>query len=374
MDAQRQLAACATEAGILASPDDEHNYRRVWARDGIISALGALASGLDEAPGWLEATLRTLAAHQGPVGQVPSNVTVGGKLSGRGPGVSYGTAAVRVDASTWFMVGVSVLARQHPGRVDEALVTAVAGARRFLRAWEGNERGLLYTPRAGNWADEYPVLGYTLYDNALRVWAEREADQLARAHPVEAAKAHLVVEERDLQAAIAEALALHSDQPLAFVGPGERSDRFCGFGCALAALTGVGDRTSALLDVIERHVRRDLVPAFWPPIEEGEPAYAQLEGLAGYGMRNTPGRYHNGGLWPVVTSWAAAAARVHGRDALADRLAEGISAANRAGDFPEFVDDNDGAGAGTLHMAWSAAGELLAGAPREQVAALVGAD
>ena len=140
---------------------------------------------------------------------------------------------------------------------------------------------------------------------------------------------------------------------------------------ALAALVDVGGRAGALLKVVERHVRRDLVPAFWPPIAPEEHTYAQLEALAGYGMRNTPGRYHNGGLWPVVTGWAAAAARLHGRDALADQLASGISSANAADSFPEFVDDNDGTGAGTRHMAWSAAAELMANAPKAAVSSLV---
>ena len=42
-----------------------------------------------------------------------------------------------------------------------------------LRAWEFNERHLLYTPLSGNWADEYPLHGYLLYDNCLRLWALR---------------------------------------------------------------------------------------------------------------------------------------------------------------------------------------------------------
>lgn len=377
MDAQRQLLACFSPAGLLASPDDEHNYRRVWSRDGTVAALGALAGGVEAAPDWLERTLRTLAAHQGPVGQIPSNVTVPAEGSNddesQAARVSYGTAAVRVDATTWFIVGVGVLARAAPDLVDGALLGAVARGRRFLRAWEGNERGLLTIPRAGNWADEYPVLGATLYDNALRIWAEREANALARSHP-KGAEAGLVIEERALASAVDEALlgsALEAGRPVAWVSPGERSDQFCGFGCALAALVDVAGRQRALLDVIESHVRRDLLPAYWPPMPPGHPQYAVLEGLAGYGMRNTAGRYHNGGLWPVLTGWAAAAARLHGRDALADRLAGGIAAANRAGAFPEFVDDNTGEGAGTLHMAWSASAELLAHAPRASVAKLM---
>jgi hypothetical protein len=31
----------------------------------------------------------------------------------------------------------------------------------------------LYVPLSGNWADEYITDGYVLYDQLLRVWAEK---------------------------------------------------------------------------------------------------------------------------------------------------------------------------------------------------------
>ncbi|MCA9551698.1 MAG: hypothetical protein KC933_16795 [Myxococcales bacterium] len=359
MDAREQLSACATSAGILASPEDRHNYRRVWARDGVIAALGAVVAELPRGPGWLRTTLETLAGAQGPVGQVPSNVTCG-----ESPAVSYGTAAVRLDASLWFMVGVGVLARLDGG-ASETLVQAALRARTFLRAWEGNEGGLLYVPRAGNWADEYPVLGYTLYDNALRLWAEREVDGLLTARGQAA-------EARDYMSPLRRAL-LAGPTPLSWSDPAELSSTFFGFGTALLALLAPEEDARPALDWLEAHVQAGLLPAFSPPIRPEDPAWAHLEALAGYGLRNTPGRYHNGGLWPVVSGWAAAAARLRGRDALADVLAAGISAANRDGAFPEFVDAIDGTFGGTRGMAWSAAAELLATAPRPAVAALVGA-
>lgn len=353
MHAIHQLRQCVTEAGVLASPDDAHNYRRVWARDGIISALGALAGDVDDACDWLHATLTTLAQHQGPVGQIPSNVALGDDDDVQ---VSYGGNAVRIDATLWFMVGVGVWHRLQDD-VDEQLISAAVRGRAFIRCWEGNERRLLYIPRAGNWADEYPVLGYTLYDNSLRVWAESEVDGLV---------ANADDDKRVFDYAIVQAL-VDEHGPLAYVGPGERCRRFCGFGAALAALLDVGQRKDLFLDVIEQHVRHNLVPAFWPPIDRGEPDYTVLEHLAAYGMRNTPGRYHNGGLWPVVSGFAAAAARRHGRDELADHLAQGVDSHNAAGDFPEFVDVNDRSAGGTLHMAWSAAASLWAHAGQDRL-------
>jgi hypothetical protein len=34
--------------------------------------------------------------------------------------------------------------------------------------WEFNNKGLLYVPLSGNWADEYITDGYVLYDQLLR--------------------------------------------------------------------------------------------------------------------------------------------------------------------------------------------------------------
>jgi len=346
LDALRQ---CATGVGLLASPEAAHNYRRVWARDGIVASLGAIAARCAEGEAWLTATLNTLVASAGPIGQIPSNVSVDDRCAT--VGVSYGGAAVRVDAPLWFMVGAGVLGRLQPSR-DRALWPSLLRARALARAWEGNERGLVYVPRAGNWADEYPVLGYTLYDNTLRIWAEGEVDAMA-------ARLGEAVETRDRWTPLREQL-VGDEGLLAYVGPGVRCDRFCGFGHALFALLAEGDEASQAIDAIEARLDRGLLPAFWPPVEAEDPGYAMLEALAAYGMRNQPGRYHNGGLWPVVAGVAALAARKHGREALADRLHAGIVTANHAGDFPEFIDAQDGTPGGTRRIAWSAGAELMA--------------
>ena len=40
-----------------------------------------------------------------------------------------------------------------------------------------------------------------------------------------------------------------------------------------------------------------------------KPAYDALQRAAGGAFRNQPGRYHNGGLWPMITGFWALAAR-----------------------------------------------------------------
>ena len=97
--AQALLKKCTTAHGFLASPTENDNYRRIWGRDGIIIGLAALMTGDDDMITALGDTLETLAEHQGPHGEIPSNVDVN---SGR---VSYGGMTGRVDADLWFVIG-----------------------------------------------------------------------------------------------------------------------------------------------------------------------------------------------------------------------------------------------------------------------------
>ena len=55
------LQECSSSEGFLASKENTSNYKRVWARDGVICGLAALASGNTELINTFENTLNTLA-------------------------------------------------------------------------------------------------------------------------------------------------------------------------------------------------------------------------------------------------------------------------------------------------------------------------
>ena len=96
------LHQVSTNNGFLASAENTTNYQRVWARDGVICGLAALASGDEQLILTFRKTLETLAKHQHSNGTIPSNVLINdGKKE-----VSYGGLAGRVDAVTWFIIGV----------------------------------------------------------------------------------------------------------------------------------------------------------------------------------------------------------------------------------------------------------------------------
>jgi GH15 family glucan-1,4-alpha-glucosidase len=351
------LERCATPAGFLAALEPRSNYRRVWARDGSICSLAALEAGHAPLVEAARATLETLADHRGPSGQLPSNVTTDGTQ------VSYGGNAGRVDATLWWLVAAAQLARrtEHDEWLD-ARWPVVVDALRLLRAWELNDGGLIYVPATGDWADEYLLSGYLLYDQVLRLWALREleaaADRLGR--PLDHERGHL-----------AELLATRfgpddsRDFFLAGHNPCERFACFDAFGNALCCLleVGSGEARRRTFDHALALTRHDLVPAFDPPVEPHHPDYRRLEHAASGPLRNRPGRYHNGGLWPLNAGFWALAARKLGANAAAERWRAGIASANRLGSgFPEYLDANDGSPGGTQGQAWSAAAEILAAA------------
>ena len=167
--ARTLLKKCTTAHGFLASPTRSDNYRRIWARDGIIIGLAALMTDDREMIAALGDTLKALANHQGPHGEIPSNVDVN---SGR---VSYGGMTGRVDADLWFVIGCGEYWQATDDDVFmERMLPVIDKVIFLLGAWEFNNRGVaICTPLPGDWADEYVHNGYILYDQLLYLQALR---------------------------------------------------------------------------------------------------------------------------------------------------------------------------------------------------------
>jgi len=382
-EARNLLHRALTPHGFLASPTDRTNYRRVWSRDGVICGLAGLASGDDDLANGLRATLETLAAAQGPQGQIPSNVSI--DANGTPGAVSYGGLAGRVDAIPWFVLGV---ARWVEARDDDAFLDRIAPvverALDLLNAWEFNARGLVYVPQSGDWADEYDLHGYLLYDQVLRLaalsaWAPHTARPLDLDR-LEALIATTFWPRPDADPAfVYHPHALHRllsregepEHPLAALTPGGYVARFDGLGSALALAFGIaftGPLAERLLDCGERlaaQTAAGLLPAFWPPVTEEDPAWAKLAENYRDHFSNRPGHYHNGGVWPMVSGWWGVALARHGRTDAARAVLDRLHTFNRLDaegeewGFYEYAPADAVAPYGTRHQAWSAAAVLL---------------
>jgi glycogen debranching enzyme len=387
------LHRCSTPHGFVASPNRAANYQRIWARDGAIMGLAALMSGDVDLQHTFRRTLSTLAENQGPHGEIPSNVD---PATGR---VSYGGTAGRVDADLWFLIGCGAYWRASGDEGFLHFVLPVVERVRFLLgAWEFNNRGLLYVPQTGDWADEYIHHGYVLHDQLLYLQAQRATQRihsdvhggadhrlqermarlkhLIRANywfPADDGEVpddvyHRVIYEK----AMAAAQRCGGRYWLPFFTPGGYGYRFDSLANLLASLLDVADDDQrAAVDGYLREEVMDgemgLVPAFHPVITPQDRAWQDLQMTFSYTFKNAPYEYHNGGLWPMVNGFYAADLAARGKTEEAQSVRAGIHRANalpgadgEGWSFPEFVHGKAHTAGGQEQLGWSAAGAVIA--------------
>jgi len=386
------LHLCSTEDGFLASPSQRDNYRRIWARDGVILGLAALMTEDHELVACFKHTLLTLAHHQGPHGEIPSNVDTTAER------VSYGGTTGRVDADLWFIIGCAQYWRA-TGDEDflNDMLPVIERVRFLLGAWEFNNRGLLYIPQAGDWADEYIQNGYVLYDQLLYLQVQREL--CAIHHHVHGSSDHLLEEKatrlkhmiRDNywfddgdglpddayhevlyckgRAAASPHCAGH--HWMSFFSPQGYGYRFDALANILVSLLGVADdeqRERVDAFIIDEGIVPDdmaLLPAFYPVIEPPDRDWAELQMNFSYTFKNQPYEFHNAGLWSMVTGFFVADLAARGEKATARRYLEGIHRANalemdgEPWGFPEYVHGRKFTAGGTRHQGWSAAAAII---------------
>lgn len=301
------LHELCTDNGILASTIEADNYKRIWARDSVICGIAGLKIGDKTITEGLKKSLITLANHQNSMGMIPSNVLPNNK------DVSFGSLVGRIDAHTWFILGSCLYyLNTKDTETWEVLKPKVSLCRSFLKALEFNNKDWLYTPLSGNWADEYPIHGYTLYDNMLRIWGETCWNEIEGIDTI--------VDERFFQnfwpcVGIDEAYIYQKSafqklnldaisHYIAFILPGKYDTRFDAAGNALALLqkelsVDQKEKLSQYIETLETDIGKGLIPAFWPMINAQSEDWNLLEGNFSYNFKNHPGAFHNGGIWPV---------------------------------------------------------------------------
>ena len=366
------LHEVSTENGFLASAENTSNYKRVWARDGVICGLAALASGDEKLIATFKNTLETLAQHQHKMGTIPSNVFFSeDKIE-----VSYGGLAGRVDAVTWFVIGVCqyVYYTNDIAFLEKNKVT-LEKCLSLLDAWEFNNKHLLYVPLSGNWADEYITDGYVLYDQLLRIWALRSYNHFAKEtqlsekivnikNQVEVNFQPNTIGEKFHERAYNE-LDFKEYMPCSFSPSGYKTN-FDAFANSLAVILNIG--TDAMQNSILHHAttlasetKLGLVPAFWPPIFERDEHWNLLKNNCKYEFRNFPYEFHNGGSWSMVNGFLGLALLSKSETKNATTILNKIQDANALGNysFYENFNTNTEAPNGVSFCAWSAAAEVL---------------
>ncbi len=338
--------------GFLATRFPRDNYRRLFARDAFWMIFADILTDDNVLIEGTRNSIATLAKHQREDGAIPSNVSPEGA-------VSYGVINPRIDPTSLYIIGCGRFAKRHPGEgIIERYLASLGKAVSYLeKKWENAECGLLYIPRAGNWADEYLQQGFVLYDEVLWHMALREyADMLeasggreGESYRAKAEKVKRVILDKfwasrlegtneNIYTRLKKKFDL--DKTGYFIhfyfssGVEESSFRHpCGifdaFGNILAILCGVASDEEApkiieFIDEISLN-KYPLVPAHYPFFPEEVFRSARLYQ---YRFKQFVGHFHNGGLWAWYTGPYVAALVKCGYREKALKFLTGILKAN----------------------------------------------
>ena len=366
------LEQCSSSEGFLASAQNTANYKRVWARDGMICGLAALASGNENLIETFKKTIETLAINQHKNGTIPSNVFVdNGKIE-----VSYGGLAGRVDAVSWFIIGICQYAfyQKKPTFVNEYALH-IENCLQLMEAWEFNNKHLMYVPLSGNWADEYITDGYVLYDQLLRIWALKSYNYFKNdaciSNKIRAITSQIEVNftpnsvgEKYHERAYNE-LVFQDFMPCSFSPAGYKT-QFDAFANALALMLNIGnekfqEKTINYFVYLQKQMNFQLIPAFWPPIQTHDIEWNLLKNNCKYEFRNYSNEFHNGGTWAMVNGFYGLALLAKNKNQEAKYVLEKINEinANENYSFYENFNSETEAPNGVQFCAWSAAAAII---------------
>ncbi len=360
-----------TKNGILASSEKVDNYNRVWSRDSMMTGiLGLLIQDEKIITANLHSIL-TLANYQAETGALPSNVSI---FEGVGK-ASYGTLVGRVDATTWWIIGTcKYLEYSKNENLKIELLPKIEKALQCLKAWEFNNRGLIYTPIGGNWADEYITTGYTLYDNVLRYWALKSYAELTKntEHNNLALKTKTLIEENFTKNNSnpskyhqnAYEKTLEKPYFFAALSANGYDDRFDLAGNALAMLLDFNlniEEFENYLEYLNSIFQHWMLPVFYPIIFPKDDDWKLLAQNYNYDFKNNPFHFHNGGSWPIFLGWLCLGLNKKSNSKISEKILLNFEKllGLQTNPFNEYYTTDHLQALGTNKLCFSAVGYLL---------------
>lgn len=357
------LKLCSTPRGLKAS-GTPLGHRQVWARDSMITLLGARFVPDPQVQATLRASVELLLEKQAPNGAIPNNVDAA---------TLEPNFRAYADAGLWWIIGSSLVAL-HPETVSKILD--------WYECQNVDQSGLISMQESADWQDLFCTRGQGLYVNCLYVLALRAAGRHDDADRVAAKINQLFWYEGDgnmlrhishtfstesigAQDSLGRKRWLPIKQHLVneqyylpYLGFRAAGEWFDSLGNLLAILSGVADeaRTAVILDFIDRHnMAVAPIRSLMPAIQPGDSDWRDY-----YGTLNLPNCYHNGGVWPFIGGFHVAALVKGGRLKQAAEAFDRLAALNRDGDFNEWHDGESFLPMGVRAQAWSAGMYLFA--------------
>lgn len=355
--AQDVLKQCSKKTAFYAS-GLKGGYEATWARDSMITSLGASLVGQDFKQVFKK-SLNLLTKNQSDLGQIPN--AVGSYNLERKSDVTFNS----IDSALWYIIGHYVYAiayedpsllEQHKNNIAKALV--------WLKFQDPNEDKLIVQQPTMDWMDAFPhKYGRVLNTQALHYGVLKLVGNEKMANYIKPI----------INGETQEYLSLY-DEKLKYYRPwiwkdhaGDRESEewFDTLGNLLAIIFGLATPqiTKNILNYIEQEKINQPYPckAMWPPIEPGDKEWHSYFSQCD---AREPFHYLNGGIWPFIGGFYVAALIKAGQYKKAEIELENLAKANlqkfqirnikKAYEFNEWLDGKTGKPQGEPYQAWSA--------------------
>ena len=389
--AVKVLKRCIHRLGVRASGDKKASYPQIWARDSMITLLGAALVQDKEIHRALKTSINTLRKYSTSLGEVPNNVDT----RSRKPNFQ-----AHADAGLWFVIGSSIYCGLTQDKSFlKKTYSAIKETLRWYEYQDKNQNGLIGFQEGTDWEDLLSVRGEGIYVNTLHVMALNHAAHLARTHRHIADYRAYKLREKLLRTRINKQfwftgeyniikhlktsfgtefkskdftkdgkLKWESSLPqkeilkndsyyLSYIAFRSLGERFDSFGNMLAILSGTAGtkRAGQILRFIEKYKLADSYPirAIYPSIQ---PKDRDWRPYYRYANRNLPDQYHNGGVWPFLGGWYVVTLVHQKQYDKAKEALEALARLNQKGrwGFNEWFHGRTGIPMGAQYQAWSA--------------------
>lgn len=375
------FSACSLRDNTVYGTDV--NYRSVWARDGCMTVVWTLELDRPEIRACQAATLRNLARHQLPNGQIPANV----RIDSDTPDYSGVGGIASIDSGLWWIIAMSRYAF-HTGdwSIVEEHANGMQRAMDWLGAHDSNNCGMLEIPEAGDWTDLFARSYHVLYDEVL--WHRclcsycellehiGKTEQAAEYGRLAEHVRKVIIDSfwpstnsprgqslfTSAQAALGDARYLVAQ--LSPFGFSWRCDVFANLLAYLMYELVSPQQALMTFRFLWGVGVNDPAPVrnLYPPVSAGDPEWRHYFTV---NLMNLPNHYHNGGIWPFVGGlWVRYIHKLGFRD-LARREMVKLARLCQLGienewEFNEWHHGVTGRPMGKAFQAWSAASYIQA--------------
>jgi len=169
---------CSTKYGLFAS-GGKKGYKGVWARDSIISLIGAISDEENNFKEVFKRSLVTLGKSQSKRGQIPNAVH---GFENEKPKVDY----LSVDSSLWYIIGHYIYKKKYGSELFNKEKERIKKAFVWLEYRDFGEDSLLDQLPTTDWQDAFPhkygeaISTQALYYKILKLMREKKANKIRR--------------------------------------------------------------------------------------------------------------------------------------------------------------------------------------------------